>query len=83
MSQKNRNKDFWPTLFVSYGQIRIFIIGIHIRMKGIQISKKHIPFLRNRIPKINRIIQLQTNLYIYMDIKEFIGIYTGIYSDAT
>ena len=48
-------------IFVSYWQIRILKIGIHIRMKVVQIFKKDIPFIINRIPKINGIIGLQTN----------------------
>ena len=53
----NRNKDFWPMIFVSYSRIQIFEISIPIRMNGTKIFEKEFLFLlRNRIPKINRII---------------------------
>ena len=55
----NRNTDFWPMIFVSYSRIRIFKIGIRIRMKGIQ-SLKNIfrkpdnSFQTNRIEFIRK-----------------------------
>ena len=74
----NRNTDFWPMIFVSYNRIRIFRIGIPIRMKGIRILKKDIPFIRNRISKINRIIRLQTNRIEFIRKESNLTGYTGI-----
>jgi hypothetical protein len=74
----NRNTDFWPMIFVSYNRIRIFKIVIPIRMKGIRIFKKNIPFVRNRIPKINRIFRLQTNMIEFIWLERNISGYTGI-----
>ena len=77
----NRNTDFLLLIFVSYSRIRIFKKGIRIRMKGIRIFKKPIPFIRNRIQKINRIIRIQTNRIIFIRIKRNSFGYKGIYSD--
>jgi hypothetical protein len=64
----NRNTDFLLMIFVSYSRIRIFKKGIRIRMKGIRIFKKPIPFIRNRIQKIYRIIRIQTNRILFIRI---------------
>ena len=64
----NRNTDLLLMIFVSYSQIWIFINGIRIRMIGIQIFKKPIPFIRNRIQKTNRIFRIQTNMIVFIRI---------------